>query len=115
MSSKPSPQYLKIKQQYPDLFSALEAMGKAARQAGPLNEKQAQLVQLAGAAASHSEGAVHSHTRRALDAGATFEEICHALLLLTSTIGFPAVMAALSWAEDVMEGRIPPIEHLDSP
>jgi alkylhydroperoxidase/carboxymuconolactone decarboxylase family protein YurZ len=29
------------------------------------------------------------------------DEICHALILLTSTIGFPNVMAALSWAEDV--------------
>ncbi|GAA3527315.1 carboxymuconolactone decarboxylase family protein [Zobellella aerophila] len=115
MSSKPSPQYLKIKKQYPALFSALEAMGLAARQAGPLDEKQAQLVQLAGAAASHSEGAVHSHTRRAMEAGATKEDICHALILLTSTIGFPAVMAALSWAQDVMEGRIPPVEHIDSP
>ncbi|WP_116473449.1 carboxymuconolactone decarboxylase family protein [Zobellella maritima] len=115
MNSKPSPQYLKFKQLYPDLFSALEAMGKAAKQAGPLDEKQTQLVQLAGAAASHSEGAVHSHTRRALDAGATVEEICHALILLTSTIGFPSVMAALSWAQDVMEGRIPPVEHTDSP
>lgn len=115
MSSKPSSQYLKIKKQYPDLFAALETMGRAARQAGPLDEKQAQLIQLAGAAASHSEGAVHSHTRRALDAGADQQEICHALILLTSTIGFPAVMAAISWAQDVIEGRAPPVEHTDSP
>jgi alkylhydroperoxidase/carboxymuconolactone decarboxylase family protein YurZ len=46
---------------------------------------------------------VHSHTRRALEAGATAGEIQHALLLLVSTIGFPTVVAAMSWAEDVLK------------
>jgi hypothetical protein len=35
-----------------------------------------------------------------LKAGATLDEVQHALLLLTSTIGFPAVAAALSWIDD---------------
>ena len=52
------------------------------------------------AAAAHSEGSVHSHARRARKAGATADEIAHAILLLTSTIGFPAVAAALSWVDD---------------
>ena len=51
-------------------------------------------VQLA-AAAVRSEGAVHSHTRRALAVGAQTDEIYHTLILLTSTIGFPNVLAAL--------------------
>jgi 4-carboxymuconolactone decarboxylase len=33
------------------------------------------------------------------------EEVVHALLALTSTIGFPNVTAALSWAEDVLDQR----------
>jgi len=45
---------------------------------------------------------VHSHVRRALVAGASGEEIQHSLLLLTSTIGFPTTMAALSWAEEIL-------------
>jgi len=48
-----------------------------------------------------SEGSVCSHTRRALLAGATPEEIHHTLLLLVSTIGFPQAMAAFSWVEEV--------------
>lgn len=52
-----------------------------------------------------SEGAVHSHVRRALEAGATPEEIYHAVMLLTSTIGFPNVAAALSWAEDSLSRK----------
>jgi len=47
---------------------------------------------------------VHSHARRALAAGATPEEIQHAVIALTSTIGFPNVMAALSWINDVKRG-----------
>jgi alkylhydroperoxidase/carboxymuconolactone decarboxylase family protein YurZ len=95
--------YLKVKNRFPDFLGAVEALGTTARKEGPIDEKNAQLIQLAGAAALRSEGAVHSHTRRALEAGAEVDEIYHALILLTSTIGFPNIMAALSWAEDVIE------------
>lgn len=94
--------YQRLRKQHPDYFDAVEALGKAVRHAGPLEQQVIQLVQLGAAAAIHSEGAVHSHVRRALDAGASPEQIHHALLALTSTIGFPAVAAALSWADDVL-------------
>jgi AhpD family alkylhydroperoxidase len=93
--------YSHMKEEFPDFFDALERLGQKARSAGPLDEKTVELLQLAAAAAVRSEGAVHSHTRRALAAGASREEISHALLALTSTIGFPAVAAALSWVRDV--------------
>jgi len=48
---------------------------------------------------------VHSHVRRALEAGAKPDEIYHALVLLVSTIGFPAVSAALSWAREIIEKK----------
>jgi AhpD family alkylhydroperoxidase len=97
--------YLKVKKQFPDYFAAVESLGEAVRRAGPLDEKTLHLVQLAAAAATRSEGAVHSHVRRALTCGAKPEEIRHALLAVTSTIGFPNVTAALSWAGDVLEKR----------
>jgi alkylhydroperoxidase/carboxymuconolactone decarboxylase family protein YurZ len=65
------------------------------------------LVQLGAAAALRSEGAVHSHARRALEAGASAAEIHHALLLLTSTIGFPTVVAAMTWVDDIIDKRRP--------
>ncbi|MCW8329884.1 carboxymuconolactone decarboxylase family protein [Photobacterium sp. SDRW27] len=108
MAAKLSKQYLKVKQRHPELLSAVESLGKAAKQDGPLDEKAAQLIQLAAAAAIRSEGAVHSHTKRALEAGATDEEIRHTLILLTSTLGFPSVMAALSWADEKLEANKPP-------
>jgi alkylhydroperoxidase/carboxymuconolactone decarboxylase family protein YurZ len=94
--------YRSLKQQYPDYLDAVEALGATVRHAGPLEEKVIQLIQLGAAAAIHSEGAVHSHVRRAVEAGATAEEIRHTLISLTSTIGFPTVVAAVSWADDVI-------------
>ena len=94
--------YSGVLAEHPRLAEALEALGKAARKEGPLDDKTAHLIQLAAAASIRSEGAVHSHTKRALAAGAKPEEIGHALLLLISTIGFPTVAAALSWVEDVI-------------
>jgi 4-carboxymuconolactone decarboxylase len=41
--------------------------------------------------------------RRAVKAGASGEEVQHALLLLISTIGFPQTMAALSWSRDILD------------
>ncbi len=96
--------YVSIRKRYPNVCAALEGLGAAVREAGPLDIKTGHLVQLAAAAGSRSEGSVHSHVRRAIEAGATPEEIRHAVILLTSTIGFPAVAATLSWVEDVLEG-----------
>ena len=105
MSEKKIPdQYLNIKKRYKSLFTAVGNLGKVVRQLGPLDEKTAHLVQLAASVAIRSEGAVHSHTRQALESGAKPEEIYHTIILLTSTIGFPTVSAALSWADDVIKG-----------
>jgi len=99
--------FLKFKETYPELIKAYESAGELARKAGPLQEKVTHLVQMAACAALRSEGGVHSHTRRALEAGATPEEIYHALIALISTAGFPAVSASFSWVNDVIEKRKP--------
>jgi len=104
MNKVPVKQHQKIKARHPQLLDAVDALGVAVAESGPLGEKERQLVQLAAAAAIRSEGAVHSHARRAVEAGASAEEVRHAIIVLTSTIGFPTVMAATSWADDVLEG-----------
>lgn len=101
MAKIPSEHYRLMRERHPAFLDAVENLGETVRNEGPLDEKTAQLIQLAGAAAIRSEGSVHSHSRRALNAGATADEIHHAILLLTGTIGFPNVAAALSWADDV--------------
>jgi alkylhydroperoxidase/carboxymuconolactone decarboxylase family protein YurZ len=95
--------FLKLRAKYPQLIEAYESAGELGRQAGPLEGRFTHLVQLAGCVALRSEGGVHSHTRRALDAGATPEEVYHTLVALISTVGYPAVAAAFSWVNDVME------------
>ena len=98
-------QYAGIQKKYKKYMKAVENLGREAKAAGPLNQKTAHLIQLAAAATARSEGAVHSHARRALLAGAGPDEIRHAIILLTSTIGFPNVSAALSWVEDVLDQK----------
>lgn len=107
MSEKSKPSfYKKISKQFPEVMSAATALGTTLRTAGPLDEKTSHLVQLSAAAAMQSEGSVCSHTRRALEVGASPDEISHTLLLLITTIGFPQAMAALSWAQGVMEKKV---------
>jgi 4-carboxymuconolactone decarboxylase len=95
------------RRRHPGVIDAYENLGRACRAAGPLDGRTAALVKLGIAVGSRLEGAVHSHVRRSLEAGASADECRHVILLATTTIGFPAMMAALSWVEDVVtaEGR----------
>jgi 4-carboxymuconolactone decarboxylase len=97
--------YEELLKRNPEVFNALEKLGKTTRAAGPIDARTGHLVHLAAAAAIRSEGAVHSHVRRALEAGVSAKEIRHALIMLLSTIGMPSVVAAMSWAEDVLEEK----------
>ena len=45
-----------------------------------------------------------SNTRKAMAAGASVEEVRHAVLLAMTTTGFPNTIAALSWVEEVLSG-----------
>jgi alkylhydroperoxidase/carboxymuconolactone decarboxylase family protein YurZ len=103
MSEKNLPDwYRKLKANHEKYIDALDELGRVIRKEGPLDEKTAHLIQLAASTAIRSEGAVHSHVRRAIEAGAKPDEIYHTIILLTSTIGFPTVSAAMSWASDII-------------
>ena len=104
MPDIPSNKYNALKERYPAYVDAVETLGKALRTQSDLDPKLTHLIQLAAAAAIRSEGAVHSHARRALQVGASAEEIHQALISLTSTLGFPTVVAALTWVDDVLPG-----------
>lgn len=101
-TSKGPKHYQQLTERFPEVLAAVENLGSAVKAAGPLEAKTAELISLAVAASNQSIGAVHSHARRALAAGASKEEIQHALLLLISTIGFPKVAAALAWTEETL-------------
>jgi alkylhydroperoxidase/carboxymuconolactone decarboxylase family protein YurZ len=94
-----------VTKQYPEVMKAYRALGDACADAGPLDERSERLVKLALAVAAGSEGAVHSHARRAIDEGLEAAELEHVALLAITTIGFPRAMAGLSWVRDVTRKR----------
>ena len=94
--------YQRFSEAHPRVMRAYEELSKASLEEGPLDRREAELVKLGIAVGAKLEGAVHSHVRRALEAGATADEIRHAIRLSLTTVGFPTMMAALSWANDVI-------------
>ncbi|MBI4379811.1 MAG: carboxymuconolactone decarboxylase family protein [candidate division NC10 bacterium] len=85
--------------------AAYERLGSACHTSGPLEAKTRELVQLGMAIGIRSEGAVHSHVKKALAAGATAEEIRHAVLLGIPTLGLPTTVAAFTWAGDILDAK----------
>ncbi len=101
MSTLPKP-YQLFRREHPRIYAAYEALGAAVADGGPLDAKTRELIRLGMAAANRSESAVESHTHRALDAGATPDEIEHAITLGVNTLGFSTMMAALTWAKQAL-------------
>ena len=93
--------YKQFSEKYPDVFKEYKQLGVSCRNAGTLDAKTQDLVKLGIAMGCNSRGGVMSHTRKAIAAGATPEEVFHAVLLSLTTIGFPAMMAAMAWVNEV--------------
>lgn len=105
MTKLPRP-YEWFKKSYPEIWQAYDKLAALSHGAGPLGSKERELVKLAMAIGARREGAVHSHTRRALEQGATEEEVYHLVLLGLTTLGFPSTIAALTWVKDELDGRV---------
>ncbi len=88
---------------YPEIGDAYRNLGDAVAEGGPLDVKTRALVKIGISVGAGQAGGTRSQVRKALKAGATHEEIRHAVLQATTTIGFPNMMAGLSWADDVLE------------
>ncbi len=95
--------YQYFSENYPEIFEDFKQLGKKCRQSGPLSPKVQNLVNLGIAIGVSSRGAVMSQTRKALETGATREEIMHTLVLSLTTIGFPSMIAAMGWINEVLE------------
>ena len=92
---------------FPEVWSAYATLGEACAEAGPLDERTRRLVKLALSIGVASEGAVHSHARRAQEEGITPEELLHVVLLAIPTTGLPTAVKALTWVEDILRGDRP--------
>ena len=95
--------YKNFASEFPDIFELYNELGAKVRESGPLDQNTQNLIKLGIAVGSNSRGAVMSHTRKALETGSTKEKIRHAILLALSTTGFPNMIAALTWANEVLE------------
>ena len=88
---------------YPAVWEAYAALGKATAEAGPLDARTRRLVKLALSIGASSEGAVHSHTRRAIAEGVSKDELKQVALLAIATLGFPQAVKGLTWIEDITD------------
>jgi len=95
--------YEDFSDKFSEIMKDYQQLGKVCREAGPLEFKCQDLVKLGIAIGANSRGAVMSSVRKALASGATKEEIRHAVLLSLTTTGFPNMIAALNWADEVLE------------
>jgi 4-carboxymuconolactone decarboxylase len=99
--------FVQFTEEYPEIARAYEQLGAACHLAGPLPKKERALIKLAISIGAWLEGAVHSHVRKALEAGANPEEIRHTALLALPTIGFPSTMAVMTWIDDILGAPAP--------
>ena len=98
--------YEKFSDKYPDVINDFQQLGKSCRESGPLEDKYQDLVKLGIAIGANSRGSVMSSVRKALVSGATAEEIMHVVLLSLTTTGFPNMIAAMGWVDEVLEKQL---------
>ena len=94
--------YLSVRERYPRVAEALDALGAASDEAGPLDARERRLTTLGIAIGAQSKGAVRSNVRKALELGISPGAIRHVAVLSITTRGFPAAVAAMGWIEDVL-------------
>lgn len=88
---------------YPDVWSAHERLGLEVAKAGPLSEKQIQLIKLAVTGSQMLETAFKTHVQKAVDAGASRAEIEHTIIQLLPIVGMGRTMMAMKWYHESQE------------
>lgn len=92
-----------LARQHPDIWAAYSELGAAVAKSGGLSDREKRLVKLALAIGAGSEGAVHSHARRAQDEGIPVEDLHQTAFLAIGPLGFPRAVASWTWITDVTE------------
>jgi alkylhydroperoxidase/carboxymuconolactone decarboxylase family protein YurZ len=85
---------------YPSVGEAHENMAKAVDKTGPLDAKTCFLIKIGICVGAGLESALRSHVRRAMQNGASHQEIEQAILQAMNTCGFPRTVAAWAWAQE---------------
>lgn len=82
---------------HPKVWEAHEKLGVECARAGPLTEREIQLIKLALAASLSLETSFKTHVRKAMRAGADRAEIDHTIILLLPMLGLARTMMAMKW------------------
>jgi alkylhydroperoxidase/carboxymuconolactone decarboxylase family protein YurZ len=96
---------LHMAREHPEVWEAFQRLGEKASSAGPLDARIRRLIHLALAIAAGSEGATHSHARRASSEGITPEELEHVAVLAITTLGWSQAIKGLMWVRDITRAR----------
>ncbi len=91
--------YRRLMELFPEITTAHDQMASAVENSGPLDSKTCALIKIGVSVGAGLESALRSHVRRALQAGATEQEIVQAIFQGMNSIGFPRTVAAWSWAQ----------------
>ena len=87
--------YAGFADKFPEIVEKNEELGQLIHEnGGPLDDKTRWLIKLGISAASRHQTAVSTHVARARTAGASEEEILHALPPVVPSCGFPVFMEA---------------------
>jgi len=88
---------------FPKLAAAHQSIGEHTATMGPLDKKTQHLIKIGICLGAGLESAMRSHTRRAIQAGATEAELEQAVMLGMTTCGFPRTVAAWQWVRQQLE------------
>ena len=102
MSAKKTPpprNYSDFKAKFPAVVEAYEQLGKACHWNGPLSPKERELIKIGIEVARKRHGGLVAHITRARRAGASAQEIYHAILLAAPLVGMPDLLDAFLIAQ----------------
>ncbi|MDX1675975.1 MAG: carboxymuconolactone decarboxylase family protein [Longimicrobiales bacterium] len=91
--------YQRFTERFPAVGRAHEAVGRAGDD-GPLDRKTVELIKLGICVGAGLESASKSHARRAVQHGASPEEVEHAVSLAVNPVGLPRTVMAWQWVTE---------------
>lgn len=88
---------------HPALAEAYDRFSDECRRTGPLDTAAIALVKLSVSVGCGAARTVHSHTKKALRAGADRQALRQVAFIALPTIGLPAALDALRWIEESID------------
>lgn len=92
--------YESFRERFGAHIDMLDTVGEMVSQSVGMDQKTKHLVKLGIAAGAGLTGAVKAHSRQALKAGASPEQVEGVALLCLTTIGLPRSVAVLQWIRE---------------